>query len=175
MVNLLNSNLPYHPLLSHSLPLSPSLLPPTLPSSSLPPSLFASLSSSSYPTTTFFLPPCLLPLLHFLLPPSLPPLPPPSSSPFPTSSSLPTQVEKGEVKFDVCLCTVAMLSKIKHLPKILRARMPSTRRGKHNYVYTLGRSIAVCEPGKLRLHHSRHSTHDINMTYTCTHIHMHIT
>jgi len=39
------------------------------------------------------------------------------------------QVEKGELEFDHCLSTLDFLPKIKHLPKILRAKMPHPRRG----------------------------------------------
>ncbi len=33
------------------------------------------------------------------------------------------------LEFDICLCTPGMLDKIKHLQKILRAKMPNFRRG----------------------------------------------
>ncbi|XP_057309816.1 50S ribosomal protein L1-like isoform X1 [Hydractinia symbiolongicarpus] len=39
------------------------------------------------------------------------------------------QVEDGELEFDHCLCTLDFLPNIKHLPKILRNKMPNTRRG----------------------------------------------
>jgi len=39
------------------------------------------------------------------------------------------QVEDGELTFDHCLSTLDFLPNIKHLPKILRNKMPNTRRG----------------------------------------------
>ena len=99
-----------------SLPFPPLPLSPFPFLSSFPPSLlhfFTPLSLSLSPT----------------LPPSLLPFHPPS---FPYSF-LPFsfQVEKGEEKdFDMCMCSVAMFPKIKHLQKILKAKMPNPRRGK---------------------------------------------
>lgn len=39
------------------------------------------------------------------------------------------QVENNELSFDHCLSTLDFLPNIKHLPKILRNKMPNTRRG----------------------------------------------
>jgi len=39
------------------------------------------------------------------------------------------QVEKGELQFNHCLSTLDFLPNIKHLPRILKDKMPNTRRG----------------------------------------------
>mgnify|MGYP002804267149 FL=1 len=39
------------------------------------------------------------------------------------------QVENGELEFDHCLASLDMADKIKHLQKVLREKMPHTRRG----------------------------------------------
>lgn len=39
------------------------------------------------------------------------------------------KVENGELEFDHALCSLDFLPKIKHLPRILKAMMPNTRRG----------------------------------------------
>ena len=40
------------------------------------------------------------------------------------------QVENNELEFDHCLASFDMADKIKHLQKVLREKMPHTRRGK---------------------------------------------
>ncbi|XP_066910957.1 large ribosomal subunit protein uL1-like isoform X1 [Clytia hemisphaerica] len=40
-----------------------------------------------------------------------------------------SKVEEGELEFDHCISTLDFLPNIKHLPKILRNKMPNTRRG----------------------------------------------
>ena len=48
------------------------------------------------------------------------------------------KVEAGEVTdFDQCLCTMEFLDKMKPLQKILREKIPTTRRGIKHYVTVL--------------------------------------
>ena len=39
------------------------------------------------------------------------------------------QVEAGEYEFDYCLSSLDFLPNLSHMPKILRDKMPNTRRG----------------------------------------------
>ena len=44
--------------------------------------------------------------------------------------SILSKVENNELEFDHCLASLDMADKIKHLQKVLREKMPHTRRGK---------------------------------------------
>ncbi len=39
------------------------------------------------------------------------------------------KVSKGMEEFDICLCTPSLLNDVKKLQSVLRAKMPTTRRG----------------------------------------------
>jgi len=67
------------------------------------------------------------------------------------------QVEEGELEFDHCLCTLDFLPNIKHLPKILRNKMPNTRRGTATNdlvdalkTYSQGESYVADNSGNIR-------------------------
>jgi len=67
------------------------------------------------------------------------------------------QVENGELEFDHCISTIDFLPNIKHLPKILRNKMPNTRRGTATddiegalKVFSHGESYIADNTGRLR-------------------------
>ena len=89
-----------------------SIFPPLTLPLSFPTTLLPLLFYSSYLPSFLSFPPSLPLSLAFTLPP------------------FSFQVEKKEEKdFDMCMCSVAMFPKIKHLQKVLKAKMPNPRRG----------------------------------------------
>ena len=53
------------------------------------------------------------------------------------------QVEAGELEFDYCLSSLEFLPNLSHMPKILREKMPNTRRGMNEELSLFFPTLAV--------------------------------
>jgi hypothetical protein len=56
------------------------------------------------------------------------------------------QIKEGGLEFDQCLSTMEMLDRVKSLQRILRQKMPTTRRGNNAHVYSLHQMYIYCIP-----------------------------